>query len=88
MLLTRRQKNKAYSDPKSYDPGQQVSYILRNIHNIIEICGGNTHVKDFMFGKVVFKMHRFIFKIQIVGGNLADFDDDQHTGNVFFLPHY
>ena len=23
-------------------------------------------------------MHRFIFKIQIVGGNLAGFDDDQH----------
>ena len=63
MLLTRRQKNKAYSDPKSYDPGQQVIYISRNIHNNIEICGGNTRVKDFMFGKVLLKMHRFIFNI-------------------------
>ena len=25
MLLTRGQKNKAYSDPKLYDPGQQAS---------------------------------------------------------------
>ena len=78
MLLTRRQKNKAYSDPKSYDPGQQVIYISRNIHHNVGKCGGNTCVKDFLFGKVYLKMHRFIFKIRIIGGNLADFDDDQH----------
>ena len=39
MLLTRRQKNKAYSDLKSYDPGQGVIYISRNIQKYIESCG-------------------------------------------------
>ena len=37
--------------------------------------------KKHLFIKVFsgsYKIHRVIFNIQIVGGNLAGFDDDQH----------
>ena len=47
MLLSRRQKNKAYSDPTLEDRPTQVIYISGNIQNIIENYGGK-HVLDFI----------------------------------------
>ena len=60
MLLTRRQKNKAYSDPKLYDPGQQVNYISRNIHKIHRNLWQKYKCQVFMFGKVIFFIEKCI----------------------------
>ena len=68
MLLTRRQKNKAYSDPTLDDRPTLVIYILRNIQKYIEICGGSTHVKDFMFGKVLLKCIDLYSKFKLSAG--------------------
>ena len=57
---------------------KQVIYFWE-IYKYIDNCGGNTRVINLMFGKVYWEMHRFILNIQIGGGNLADFDDNQHT---------
>ena len=48
-------------------------------YNKIEIYGGYAHVIDFVFWQGFIKMHRNILNIQIVGGNLAGFDDNQHS---------
>ena len=60
MLLTRRQKNKAYSDPKLYDPGQQVNYISRNIHKIHRNLWRKYMCQVFMFGKGIFFIEKCI----------------------------
>ena len=53
MLLTRKTREQIYSELISEDgPMTTGLYFQKYIQKYIEICGGNAHVKDFMFGKV------------------------------------